>query len=110
MQFLVDTQLPRRLADWIGAQGHDAGHVLDLQLAQSKDNAIWLAAIDAQAIIVTKDEDFANWVMAGRAGPQVLWLRTGNGSTPALLTLLSPLWDTIVASFAAGERLVEVRR
>ena len=110
MRFLVDTQLPRRLVDWIGAQGHDADHVLDLKLAQSKDNAIWLAAIDAKAVIVKKDEDFANWVMAGRAGPQVLWLRTGNGSTPALLLLLSPMWDTIVAAFEAGERLVELRR
>ena len=33
----------------------------------------------AGAVIVTKDEDCANWVMAGRSGPQAFWLRTGNG-------------------------------
>jgi predicted nuclease of predicted toxin-antitoxin system len=30
MKFLADAQLPRRLARWLSAQGHDAVHTLEL--------------------------------------------------------------------------------
>lgn len=30
MRFLIDAQLPRRLARWLAALGHDAVHTLDL--------------------------------------------------------------------------------
>jgi len=107
---LVDTQLPRRLTSWLKSRGHDADHVLDLALAQSKDNAIWTAAIDRGAVIISKDADFAQWVTDGRAGPQVVWVRTGNGATRELVAILDPLWPAIETALASGERLIEVRR
>jgi predicted nuclease of predicted toxin-antitoxin system len=66
VRFLVDNQLPVALAGWLRDQGHEAEHVLDIQLAQAKDNPIWLHAIKVGAVIVTKDEDFADWVRRGR--------------------------------------------
>jgi predicted nuclease of predicted toxin-antitoxin system len=30
MRFVVDAQLPKRLARWLAARGHDALHTLDL--------------------------------------------------------------------------------
>jgi predicted nuclease of predicted toxin-antitoxin system len=30
MKFLVDAQLPRRLAQWLQAEGHEAVHTRDL--------------------------------------------------------------------------------
>lgn len=30
MKFLIDAQLPRRMALWLGETGHDAKHTLDL--------------------------------------------------------------------------------
>ena len=30
MKFLVDAQLPRRLANWLNQAGHDTLHILDL--------------------------------------------------------------------------------
>ncbi|WP_300970662.1 DUF5615 family PIN-like protein [Thiocapsa sp.] len=30
MRFIVDAQLPRRLARWLNARGHDVLHTLDL--------------------------------------------------------------------------------
>ena len=59
MRFLVDAQLPPALARWLAAQGHEAEHVVDCELAQASDPAIWDYAISVGAIIVTKDEDFA---------------------------------------------------
>jgi hypothetical protein len=86
MRFLVDTQLPRALASRLRESGHEAGHVLELAMGQSPDNDLWRYAAARQETIVSKDEDFADWVRAlearnvpagfhsrdiGRAGPAV---------------------------------------
>ena len=109
MRFLIDTQLPAALARWLQDHGHQAEHVLDVGLAQSKDNPIWQFAAECQAVIVTKDEDFAEWILRGRHGPAVVWLRVGNTSTRALLAWFEPLLSTIVRKLEEGERLIEVR-
>ena len=59
-RFLVDNQLPVALARWLEAQGTAAEHVLALDLAQSPDQAIWEMAASTGAVIISKDEDFAN--------------------------------------------------
>jgi len=41
VRFLVDTQLPAVLAGWLRDKGHQAEHVLEVGLAQSKDNPVW---------------------------------------------------------------------
>ncbi len=109
MRFLVDTQLPAALARWLREKGHQAEHVLDVNLAQSKDTPIWRYAQEHGAVIVTKDEDFAEWVRRGRPGPPVIWLRIGNSSTPNLLVWLEPLLPQIVRKLEQNDRLVEVR-
>jgi predicted nuclease of predicted toxin-antitoxin system len=78
-------------------------------LAQSKDRVLWNRADQTKAVIVTKDEDFADLARRFPDGPPVLWLRTGNGTTRDLLHLLEPIWPTIEARLIAGERLVEIR-
>lgn len=109
MRFLIDTQLPSDLARWLRERGHDVEHVLDIGLAQGKDMPIWRYADEHQAVIVTKDEDFAEWVLRGRAGPSVVWLRIGNSSKHALRAWFEPLLPTIIKKIEQGERLVEVR-
>ncbi|MBI3874565.1 MAG: DUF5615 family PIN-like protein [Verrucomicrobia bacterium] len=109
MRFLVDNQLPGALAGLLRGQGHEAEHVLEIGLAQGKDNPIWQHAIAKQAVIITKDEDFAEWVRRGRPGPSVVWLRVGNTSRQALLTWFVSVLPTIISDLNNGERLVEVR-
>ena len=109
MRFLVDNQLPAALAAWLREQGHAADHVLDLQLAQSKDNPIWQHAQSQGAIIVSKDEDFAEWVRRGRPGPAVVWLRLGNSTRRELLAWIAPRWPTVMTRLQEGARLIEVR-
>jgi len=94
---------------WLASRGHQVEHVLDLELAQASDGALWARCRDTTAIVVSKDEDFANWVRAGRAGPAVVWLRTGNGTTDRLIETLSPVIDAVEACLAAGDRLIEIR-
>ena len=59
MNFLVDAQLPPGLARWLAHEGHSAQHVNDVGLAGAEDSVIWNHALGVDAIIVTKDEDFA---------------------------------------------------
>ena len=109
MRFLIDTQLPEALALWIREQGHLAEHVLEAGLAQGKDNSIWRHATETAAVIVTKDEDFAEWVRRGRPGPAVVWLRLGNSSRRELPAWFAPFLPAIVHQIEQGSRLVEVR-
>ena len=109
MRFLVDTQLPAAVTKFLEAQGQQAEHVLDLCLAQSKDDILWEYAEKYQAVIVTKDEDFADWIVRGRPGPSVVWLRIGNCTNSTLIIWLTSLWPQIFSRLNQGERLVEVR-
>lgn len=108
MRFLIDTQLPKVLARKLQDLGHEVEHVLELSMGQSSDSDLWQYAVQHQAVIVTKDEDFAEWVLTGREGPAVVWLRFGNCSNVELLEALLPLWPQVVIALGEGERLVEV--
>ena len=108
MRFLVDAQLPPALARWLAAQGHEAIHVFDLGLAGADDRLIWRRAADTEAVIVTKDEDFALRQMLAETGPAIVWLRLGNTRKGALLRWLEPLLLDILAALERGETLVEV--
>ena len=83
--------------------------MLEAGLAQSKDNILWRYAQEQQAAVMTKDEDFAEWVRRGRPGPPIFWLRIGNSSTEALLQWLEVLLPQIMRKLEQGERLIEVR-
>ncbi len=109
MKFLVDNQLPKALARWLSARGHDAAHVLDRGQGQTADRALWAEAQTEERIVVSKDEDF--FVLATRPGDEgrLLWLRLGNCRTPALLARLDQVWPHIQAAFESGQKLVEVK-
>jgi len=109
VKFIVDAQLPPRLAVWLRAKGYDAVSLREVGLRDADDADIWLRAHSEREVIVTKDEDFAE--MAGRLadGPQVLWVRTGNVLTRALLVRFDAAWAEAEPLLAAGARLVELR-
>jgi len=108
-RFLVDNQLPGALARWIQAQGCEAEHVLALDLAQSSDVAIWQKAASTGAVIVSKDEDFAQLTLVRREPVAVVWLRFGNCRTSVLLANIERLWPEILRQLDAGARLIEVQ-
>lgn len=69
MTFLVDAQLPPTLAGWLTQQGHTAQHVNDIGLREAEDTEIWNQALSTGAIVVTKDEDFAERTARTTGGP-----------------------------------------
>jgi predicted nuclease of predicted toxin-antitoxin system len=107
LRFLVDAQLPPALARRIQASGHIAEHVADCGLATAPDEQIRRHATSTNAVIVTKDEDFAvRHVLQG--GPAVVWIRIGNTRRAELLRRIETEWTAIVDALERGETLVEI--
>ena len=69
---------------------------------------IWRIALDSGFVLVTKDEDFAEWSRLREPAPAVLWLRIGNLKKVKLRAKLVPLLPELVGRFQAGEPLIEV--
>jgi predicted nuclease of predicted toxin-antitoxin system len=109
VKFIVDAQLPPALARALREAAHDAQAVRELGLREASDSHIWDYALANRTVIVTKDQDFAERLLAGKTGPVIVWLRIGNTSTRALLAWLLPLWPDILSRIESGDSLVEVR-
>lgn len=109
MRFVIDAQLPPALARLFEAHGHTAEHVADIGLRDADDSPIWAYALENQAVIVTKDEDFPHRLRQSRMAPVIVWLRIGNTSRRALLQWLDPLIPQIVQLIQNGDKLIEVR-
>ncbi len=104
----MDNQLPAALARWLAAEGHDAHHVLDLNLGQADDREVWRCACERGAVLITKDADFLDRAVFV-AGPQVVWLRLGNCRNPALLDAFASVLPHLLAELESGCPVVEVR-
>jgi predicted nuclease of predicted toxin-antitoxin system len=106
----VDAQLPPALAPWITKQfGVDAISVRRLGLRDAKDPKIFSAAAEANAIVLTKDDDFV--ILLERLGPppRVLWVTCGNTSNEHLRQVLAATLLDALELINAGEILVEIR-
>lgn len=109
MRFLVDAQLPPALAAALKEHGHTAEHVTDIGPGDAPDRELWNYALEHDAVIVTKDEDFANMFAMGGEAPAVVWVRLPNTRKAALLAWFVPLIDQIVALVESGQKLIELR-
>lgn len=97
MKFLVDAQLPRRMAAWLIAAGCDAVHTLGLPDAnRTTDVQVKELAEREQRVVITKDSDFVDsHILRGRPA-KLLLISTGNIRNPDLESLLLPLIPDIV--------------
>jgi predicted nuclease of predicted toxin-antitoxin system len=110
MRFIVDAQLPRRLAGWLAARGHDVLHTLDLPDGNSTpDAAIVELAGRENRIVVTKDADFVNsHLLTGRPA-SLLLVATGNMGNAQLQRLLEDNIE-ILEDALASHRFIELGR
>ena len=108
MRFVVDAQLPPALARWIAERGHPAEHVYDLGMAAADDLAIWAYAVSVGAVIITKDEDFAERRARIGDGPAIVWIRVGNTSRRDLLVWFRFRLPAILDALSRGETLIEI--
>lgn len=109
MRFLVDAQLPPALARLLAEHDHHAEHVIDIAPGDTPDAVLWQYALDHEAVIITKDEDFVDLVARSRVSPAIVWVRAGNTTRRALLEWFLPRLDTIIEMVEAGDTLIELR-
>ncbi|HBB97274.1 MAG TPA: hypothetical protein DC054_18000 [Blastocatellia bacterium] len=100
MRFLIDAQLPRRLAIQLRRNGLDAIHTLDLPLGnRTTDLAINELSITEQYVVVTKDSGFVeSFVLHGKPW-KLLLVSTGNIRDSDLEGLFQSNVERIVDGF-----------
>ena len=100
MKFLVDAQLPARLATFLAEAGHDTVHTTQLPDGnRTTDAAIAKLADRDDRIVVTKDRDFRDGHLLGGSPRRLLVVATGNITNTALLGLFRANIAEIVAAF-----------
>ena len=100
MKFLVDAQLPRRLARWLQASGHDVIHTRDLPEGnRTVDEAINQISIQDQRVVISKDGDFVDTFLLRHAPYKLLFVATGNISNRELERLFRDNLENIVNAF-----------
>jgi predicted nuclease of predicted toxin-antitoxin system len=109
VRFLLDAQLPPRLAAKISSTGHEAIHLGDILPVDAEDLVVAKEANRLKAVLVSKDEDFVDLARRGVLQSQFLWIRSGNMTTAKLWLILEPLLPDIERAFTAGEKIVEVK-
>jgi len=108
VRFIVDAQLPPALADRLREAGFEAEHVNLIGLGPASDRRIWTYARSKHAVIVTKDQDFADLARNNSRGAAVVWIRFGNTTSRALWQALEPILPEILDGLGRGEKLIEV--
>ena len=100
MKFLVDAQLPRRLATRLREEGHEVVHTLDLPLGnRTPDSVINELSVREGYVVVTKDADFVNSFHLQRRPGKLLLVSTGNIRNAELESLLVSNLESIASNF-----------
>lgn len=102
MNFLVDAQLPRKLALWLAVEGHDAKHTLDLPEANSTADGVLTTVADSeQGIVVTKDADFVDSHLLSGQPKKLLLISTGNINNEDLQAIFAAHLNALEQVFVA---------
>ncbi len=101
MNFLLDAQLPRRLAVRLRKLGHDAIHTLDLPRAnQTTDLEISELSVRETRVVVTKDSDFVDSLLLRGQPWKLLLVTTGNINNRELEALVLANLETVINGLA----------
>ena len=104
MKFLIDAQLPARLARFLQHAGHDAVHTSALPTGNyTTDTRIAEIADDQSRVVVTKDRDFRDGHLLSGSPRRLLVVGTGNITNIELLALFRSHLDAIVAALGEAD-------
>lgn len=100
MKFLVDAQLPIRLAQFLSDSGYDAIHTRNLpQQNATSDTDINEISIQQKRIVVTKDADFVNSFLTVQKPYKLLLVTTGNIKNSELEAIFTANLQAFVVLF-----------
>ena len=101
MKFLVDAQLPRRLARWLRENGFDAIHTRELRAAnRTPDSVINEISIREKRAVITKDAEFVSSFTVSGEPYKLLLVSTGNIKNSELEELFKRNIEQISRAFA----------
>jgi predicted nuclease of predicted toxin-antitoxin system len=100
MKFLVDAQLPRRLANWLSENEHDSVHTLELPKGnRTPDKDINRISVEEKRIVITKDADFVNSFIIQGEPYKLLLVSTGNITNRELIEIFANNIEQIEEAF-----------
>ncbi len=100
MKFIIDAQLPLKLAAALNDIGHDAVHTLNLpDKNRSRDAFITRLADSEGRVVISKDADFVTSHMVNGSPLRLLQISTGNMQNSILLPLVLGNVHRIEAAF-----------
>ncbi|NJK64340.1 MAG: DUF5615 family PIN-like protein [Synechococcaceae cyanobacterium SM2_3_1] len=109
MTFWIDAQLPPQMALWLTqTYGVTSVALRELGLRDARDTEIFMAAREAQAVIMTKDIDFVDLVTRLGIPPQILWVTCGNVTNRRLREILSRTFPEALNLLELGQAIVEI--
>jgi predicted nuclease of predicted toxin-antitoxin system len=109
MAIWIDAQLSPDIAEFLQSElGMNAIPLRALGLRDAKDEQIFIEAREANAVVMTKDQDFCNLLERFGSPPCILWITCGNTSNEYLCGLLRSAMPAAMQMFDAGESLVEI--
>ncbi|MFM2313184.1 MAG: hypothetical protein RLZZ04_2460 [Cyanobacteriota bacterium] len=110
MKFLVDAQLPVRLARFLQASGYDTLHTRDLpQQNATLDTKINDISIEQGRVVITKDSDFVDSFMTIQKPSKLLLVSTGNIRNNELEAIFKNNLSTLV-DLLQNNNYVEMNR
>ena len=110
MKFLVDAQLPVRLAKFLQANGYDTLHTRDLpQQNATSDTAINDISIEQERVVITKDADFVDSFLTIQKPSKLLLVSTGNIRNSELEEIFKNNLSTLV-NLLQDNDYVEINR
>ena len=111
MKFIVDTQLPPRLASYLQSKGHDCIHTTHFDNGHLlQDAEIILIAVEHGRTIITKDSDFSDYFYLKGSPPKILLLQFGNISNNDLIEYFEKYLDVLIEAFEGGSDYVHFSR
>ncbi|MEL7523857.1 MAG: DUF5615 family PIN-like protein [Cyanobacteria bacterium J06553_1] len=110
MKFLVDAQLPKRLARFLEQAGYDTVHTQDLQQGNATpDTDINEISIRENRIVITKDADFVESFLLKGKPYKLLLVATGNIKNSELEQLFRQNLSQLTELFK-HHRYIEIER
>lgn len=104
MKFLVDAQLPARLARFLNDAGHDALHSSELADGNRTTDVRIAEVADGEGrVVVTKDRDFRDGHLLSRSPRRLLVVATGNITNAALLALFEVNLGAVVGALGDAD-------
>lgn len=108
MNFIVDAQLPKRLANFFNQQGHDTLHTINLPRSnETGDHRIIDIAKESARIIVSKDKDFYYSAILDKEPIKLVMVSTGNIHNNDLINLFRENLDKI-CEFIEQHQIIEI--